>query len=196
MSRGTYSSAILGGTIRCFGLPRRLVPASARTRVYELDARTYLVVFDLNKRAGYRVWQRRDGRWQRLFDRKIWTGPELEVTVSDVTQDQRSDVLLQGVSGSGGCGPRDLLSIERERLVALLLHDNECEVMSELTADGLLLSREIIGPCPEPTGPRAHCYGGVRTTIRASSGRRLTTDRRIVRCVARDLDPERNCRRA
>jgi hypothetical protein len=180
---------------RCFGLPRHLVPVGADATAWRLDGRTFLVTWTVYKHSDYAVWRRRDGRWRRLF-RSPEVGPDgpSAVDLADVNEDRRRDVLVQGEAGSGGCGPRDVLAIGATRVTLLFHRANGCEVYSELR-NHLLRYRETIGPCPDDPRGRAHCYGGVRTIVRGWSGRRVVTNRSFVRCVRRDLDPRRDCRR-
>jgi hypothetical protein len=192
----TAGKGAASDTLRCFGLPRRLAPAGADAVAWRVDRRTFVVTWRRAKESGYRVWRQRDGRWRRLFERPhLWSDGPTSVSLDDVNADGRRDVLIQGVSGSGVCGVRDVLAIGATRVTSLFHRNSECEQYSELR-HGLLYYRKAIGPCPEASGERAHCYGGVRTTVRGWSGARVVTDRTVVRCLRRNLDPRRNCRRS
>lgn len=181
-----------GTRLRCFGLPGRLVPSGSvaeATVAYQLDRRTFLVSFIRYKEGFYRVWQRRDGEWHKLFERSSLPDGGNAISLEDVTHDDRRDVLVQGLAGSGLCGARDVLGIEATRVRPLLLRTG-CEVTSNFS-DGLVYLRETIGSCAVP---RAHCYGGVQITIRGWTGHRVTTNHQVVRCLRRDTDPHRACR--
>ncbi|HEY1539752.1 MAG TPA: sialidase family protein [Solirubrobacteraceae bacterium] len=182
-------------SLACFGLAPRLAPGGTGSEktAWRLDRRTFLVTWVDFKKSGYLVWQRRGGRWRRLFEQPSF-GPDggAAVQLADVNRDGRLDALIEGEAGNGGCGVRDVLAIGRTRVGLLFHRANGCEVYSELR-DGLLRFRETIGPCPAGT-QTTHCYGGVRTIVRGWSPR-VVVDRSFVRCVHPGLDPRRGCRR-
>jgi hypothetical protein len=185
-------------SLACFGLPSRLAPGGigSEKTAWRLDRRTFLVTWIDFEKSGYLVWQRRGGRWRRLFEQPTF-GPDggAGVQLADVNRDGRRDALIEGAAGSGGCGVRDVLAIGKTHVTLLFHRANGCEVYSELRG-GLLRFRETIGPCPAGTQTTTHCYGGVRTIVRGWSGRRVVVDRSFVRCVHPGLDPRRGCRRS
>jgi hypothetical protein len=183
----------VAATLSCLGLPRRLVPAGSDASAWRLNARTFLVTWIAFKQSGYTVWQRRTGRWRRLFKWAGGTDGGVGVTFDDVNHDHRLDALIQGEAGTGQCGIRDVIAVSATRVTPLFHRPDECEQSSELR-DGLLRYRKAIGPCPDPD-QGAHCYGGVRTIIRGWSGQRVVTNRTFVRCLRPRLDPHNHCRR-
>lgn len=111
-----------------------------------------------------------------------------EVGLDDVTQDGRTDVLLENEHGSGGCGDRFVLGVGG-RHVHELFRCATCETSSRLH-DGLLFFTAPVGTC---VNRNVHCHAGVRLIIRGWSGRRLVVDRTIVSCRRPTPDPRRGC---
>ncbi len=181
-------------TLECLQVPRRLVPGDAEAAAWMLGGRRFAVVWrTYGGGSGFAIWRRaRDGSWDRLLERRRPTALDYAISVDDVTGDGRADVLSNESRGSGGCGPRIVFGVGAER-VRRLFGRSTCELDSELQ-DGLLWFREPIGDCPV-RGRAAHCYGGVRITVRGWSGDRIVVDREIVRCLRARLDPGRDCRR-
>jgi hypothetical protein len=120
---------------------------------HQLDRRTFLISFHRYNEGFYRVWQRRGRAWTKLFERASLPDGANGISLEDVTQDGRRDVLVQGLAGSGLCGARDVLAVEARRVRPLILRTG-CEVTSELRG-GLVYLREALGSCPVA---RAHCY--------------------------------------
>ena len=93
---------------------------------HQLDRRTFLISFNRYKEGFYRLWQRRGRAWTKLFERASLPDGDNAVSLEDVTQDGRRDVLVQGVAGSGLCGARDVLAVEARRVRPLILRTG-CE---------------------------------------------------------------------
>ncbi len=184
-----------GVSLECARLPGDLVPADAEAAAWPLAGDRALVVWRTTdgRASGLGIWRRRQGSWVRLLERRRPAFIQYAISLGDVTGDGRTDVLATETSGgSGGCGQRVAFRVEADR-AARLFSRYACETASELR-DGLLLFREPIGACPFRR-PTAHCYGGVRLTIRGWSGPRVVVDRTIVRCLRSGLQPNRRCQR-
>jgi hypothetical protein len=185
----------MGASLACLRVPRRLLPEGANeAAAWSLGEQFFLVVWGTGSSSGLAVWRRIRGSWVRLLDRRRSIDVRYGISLDDVTGDGRLDVLAnEWDGGSGGCGTRVLFRIDRER-VKLLFRRYTCELDAELR-DGLLWFREPIGDCPHARGA-AHCYAGIRLTIRGWTEDRIAVNRTIIRCELRGFDPRRNCRRA
>jgi hypothetical protein len=181
-----------GRRLGCLKLPRRLVPAQSTPAGWNIGGGRFLLVGDIGpqRSQGYAIW-RRDGRdWRRMHSEDGVDGG-YEVGLGDVTEDGRTDVLLENAHGSGGCGDRIVLGVGPTE-VTELFRRSTCELNARLQ-DGLLLFREPVGPC-RPV--HAHCWAGVRLTVRGWSGRRVVVDRTVLSCRRGSLTQRRGCRPA
>ena len=182
-----------GQTLECAGLPSHLAPAGSEAAAWNIGGNRTLVVWRTSSGSGLGIWRRSHGAWKRLLQRRRSTFIHFGISLGDVTGDGRTDVLATEASGgSGFCGMRVVFRVEADR-AARLFRRHACELHSELR-DGLLLFREPVGDCPSPAGG-AHCYGGVRLTIRGWAGRRLVIDRTVVSCFRRGRSTTRSCAR-
>ena len=179
-----------GRRLSCLRLPRRLVPAGSTPAGWDLGGGRFVLVGDIGPRRsyGYAIWRRDGSGWRRMGGEHDLSGGGYEVAFGDVTQDGRTDVLLENSSGSGGCGDRFVLGVGQTR-VTELFRRSTCEVSSRLQ-DGLLLFREPVGTCRTYS---VHCWAGVRLTIRGWSGRRLVVNRTVLSCRRASVTPRRGC---
>lgn len=192
----TIPTGVPGRRLRCLEIGRRLAPTRSVALAWDLASVSrrgvvtgrdnYLVAWT-GSRGGYAVWRREKSGWRRLLLRLSESSYSMpSVSLDDVTQDGRTDALVQATAGSGGCGHRHLLRIG-QRGVRTLFDRQECEVYSDLR-DGLLYFRTPLSGCG------VHCLRGVGILIRGWSGDRVVLERRIVRCRQPGFDPERACR--
>jgi hypothetical protein len=127
--------------------------------------------------SGFAIWRRTGRSFAREYVERAFESDGYQFSQDDVTQDGLADLLVSEGTGSGDCGPRVVLEVQRTRVVPLFRHD-ACEEQSSIR-DGLLTFREPVGEC---RSAEVHCYSGVRLTILGWNGSSIDVDRTIVRC--------------
>jgi hypothetical protein len=193
-----------GASLGCFHLPSSWKPRDASEAwawfippgyVFATGRRlrgpqTYLVAWN-GQHSGFAFRRRRNEHWQQAVRVRAPSGSTLPtVSLGDVTADGRTDVLVEGwEGGSGYCGDRTVFAVTRATIRRLFNH-YACEQHSSFE-DGFLYFREPLHGC----GLRysAHCYRGVRITIRGWAGTRPTTHEVLTRCYLRRFDPAHEC---
>lgn len=139
---------------------------------------------------GLWVWERRDGRWHKVYGYRSPYGAYHGFDVGDVTGDGHHDVLIKESLGTAACGVRRLVAFAGGRTGELFARDF-CEGGARILG-GALRVQEAVGPCPYKE-MSVHCRGGLRTTALRWDGARLISAKKTLRCNLARLDPARNC---
>jgi hypothetical protein len=181
--------AAAGYSLPCARVPDRLIPRGAEGTAMGLGATQIVVRWTGTTSSGFAIWRRTAHGFAREYVQESDESDGYQFLQDDVTQDGLADLLVSEGIGSGDCGPRLVLGVQRTRVVPLFRHD-ACELQSSMQ-DGLLTFREPVGHC---RSSGAHCYSGIRLTIRGWNGSRIDLNHTIVRCFLPSRPGSRGCR--